>query len=149
MQTAPIAGALINLRDSLIKSSKTENRICFQTSSAKDDNTFKLGVTRSSTFNVNGALGLAPLAVTASGETKGSTGNTLVVSFVPSMPNAFWFKSTAHRGAGTNRTPAWKGESPIPDKVPDPLSPGTGPDCPPGSARPGCVGTWGFPGAVR
>ncbi|WP_157089446.1 hypothetical protein [Bosea sp. WAO] len=151
VETAPIAGALINLRDSLIKSSKVENRICFQTSNA--DNTFKLGVTLSSKFGADGTLGVAPLAVTASGETKGSTGNTLVVTFVPSKPRTIWLTGGGKGGYSGNDNQVWGGNNPLPAKVelPTPEATpgtvrGTGQNCPPGSNRPDCRGTFGSPG---
>lgn len=82
IETAPIAGTLINLRDALIKAGEVQNRVCFKTTKDADEgNTYKIALSVEDRGGGNVALGLAPLGVSLSGETKSTTGNTLTVSF--------------------------------------------------------------------
>lgn len=82
--SAPIAETLVNLRDALIKAGEVKNRVCFKTTKDADDgNTYKIALSIEDRGGGNIALGLAPLGVSLSGETKSTTGNTLTVSFEP------------------------------------------------------------------
>lgn len=80
---APLAEVLTSLRKNLIAASDTKNRICFEGSSADGDNSFEVAVTVVTTASGKLVFGLAPIAVTASGETKSTTGNTITFTFEP------------------------------------------------------------------
>ncbi|WP_143348479.1 hypothetical protein [Ensifer adhaerens] len=141
IESAPIAGTLINLRDALIKAGELQNRICFKTTKDADDgNTYKIALSIEDRGGGNIALGLAPLGVSLSGETKSTTGNTLTVSF---EPHVFTQQEVAnvrrHGGRGridTGQSGIWS----------TPVKPskhaGSGNDCPPGSTDPACQGTF-------
>lgn len=143
IDTAPVAATLINLRNALIKAGEVKNRVCFKTTpGAKDGNTYKLAIKIEDSANGEIGLGLAPLALTASGETKSTTGNTLTVAF---EPHVFTNAEVANvrRGGGRGATPdatkpnIWS--TPVPGGASKTSGSGS---CPPGSTDPDCQGVF-------
>lgn len=98
IKNAPIARALLELRDALILSATTNDystnpvkmravQPCFTdynpaTPRSDAGNLFKIALTITNDTKGSIAIGVAPLTFTPSGENKSSTGNTLSVSFV-------------------------------------------------------------------
>ncbi|WP_157212026.1 hypothetical protein [Sinorhizobium sojae] len=141
VESAPIAGTLINLRDALIKAGEVQNRVCFKTTKDADDgNTYKIALNIEDHGGGNIALGLAPLAFDVSGETKSTTGNTLTVTFEPhEFTQAEVANVRRHGGRGkvdVGNSSVWS--TPVVPKA----KAGTGNDCPPGSVDPACQGTF-------
>lgn len=142
VRSAPIAGSLINLRNALIKAGEVSNRVCFKTTSKPNDgNTYKIAVSIENTAGGSLSLGLAPLVVTASGETKSTTGNTLTVSF---EPHEFTAKEIGNvrRSGGRGTVPNLKGAGvwSLPVTPTGAKKGGSGDDCP--SADPNCAGVF-------
>jgi hypothetical protein len=145
VESAPIAGSLINLRNALIKAAEIENRVCFKTTqNAKVGNTYKIAISVEESTNGDIELGLAPLIVTTSGENKSTTGNTLTVSFEPHVFTSEEVAGVRQRGSrgtnpdvgvgGTWSTPITRGTS---------KSERTGNPCAAGSTAKTCQGTFG------
>jgi hypothetical protein len=98
---APLADVMVSLRNGLILESDQPHRICFQTVSSggggggadqsqsggsSGGNSFKFAVTTVSDTSGKLTLALAPLSpfgLSASGETKSTTGNTITFTFAP------------------------------------------------------------------
>ncbi|TCA18546.1 hypothetical protein E0H68_03680 [Rhizobium leguminosarum bv. viciae] len=142
VRSAPIAGSLINLRDALIKAGEVGNRICFKTTpKSNSGNTYKLAVSIENTAGGSLSLGLAPLVMTASGETTSLTGNTLTVSF---EPHEFTSREIANvrrggsRGAAPN--PKRPGVWSLPATPAGAKQGGAGNNCPAGD--PNCTGVF-------
>ncbi|MCK3781776.1 hypothetical protein KEM44_29940 [Sinorhizobium meliloti] len=142
VRSAPIAGSLINLRDALIRAGEVGNRVCFKTKpKSNDGNTYKLAVSIENTAGGSLSLGLAPLVVTASGETRSTTGNTLTVSFEPhefSSREIGNVRRSGSRGAVPNVKDA--GVWSLPVTPPGAKQGGAGNDCP--SGDPNCTGVF-------
>lgn len=141
VKSAPIAATLINLREALIKAGEVPNRICFKTAKDADDgNTYKIALSIEDRGGGNVSLGVAPLGVSLSGETKSTTGNTLTVSFEPHM---FTQQEVANAGGHGRRGKIDARQGNI---WSTPVKPskqaGSGNNCPPGSIDPACQGTF-------
>src|SRR5262245_45179471 len=83
---APLAVTMASLREGLIRESDKPNRVCFRTVKGGGDessNSFKYAVTVVTDASGKLTLGLAPLTLSASGETKSTTGNTITFTFAP------------------------------------------------------------------
>jgi hypothetical protein len=80
---APVAEVLTSLRKNLIEAANTKNRVCFQGSDADGDNSFQVAVTMVKSASGKLVFALAPLTLTANGETKSTTGNTITFTFAP------------------------------------------------------------------
>jgi hypothetical protein len=96
---APLAEVMISLREALIKASQVSHRVCFQTvAGSGDGNTFKIAITIVSDASGKLTLGLAPLSLSASGEAKGTTGNTITFTFAPTsrLPHGGKFLTEAN-----------------------------------------------------
>jgi hypothetical protein len=146
--SAPIAGTLINLRNALIKSGEVRNRVCFKTTSdTSDGNTYKIALSIEDHGGGKIGLGLAPLAFDVSGETKSTTGNTLIVTFEPhEFTRAEIANVRQHGGRGkidVGNSGIWS----------TPLAPkgnrGAGNNCPAGTVDPSCQGTFNQKSAGR
>lgn len=144
VDTAPIAATLINLRNALIRSGEVGNRVCFKTTlEAKDGNTYKVAISIEDSANGKIGLGLAPLALTASGESKSTTGNTLTVAFEPHVftnTEVANVRRSGGRGATPDASKANIWSIPVPTGASK--TSGSGNSCPPGSTDPACQGVF-------
>lgn len=141
VDTAPIAATLINLRNGLIEAGEVNNRVCFKTK--PEDNTYKVAVSIVDSVNGKIGLGLAPMALTASGETKSTTGNTLTVAFAPHVftkAEVANVRKLGSRGATPDVSQANVWNAPVPGSLL--RTDGSGHDCPSGSTDPKCQGVY-------
>jgi len=82
MDDSPIAKVLATMAETAIAGANQPSNICFK-SKAGDGNSYKIAISVSDDGKGNIGVGLAPAALTASGELKSTTGNTVTVSFGP------------------------------------------------------------------
>ncbi|MER8447118.1 hypothetical protein NKH52_28430 [Mesorhizobium sp. M1066] len=82
MDDSPIANVLATMAETAIDGANQPTNICFK-SRAGDGNSYKIAITVTDDGKGNIGVGLAPAALTASGELKSTTGNTITVSFGP------------------------------------------------------------------
>jgi len=99
-EPAPLADAMSNMRGALIQTASGQGQVCFSTvipkagnpppapsdgsdKTSQASNTFKIAISVIDDGKGNLSVGLAPLTVTASGESKSTTGNTITFTFAP------------------------------------------------------------------
>lgn len=82
LDDSPIAKVLATMAVTGIEGAKQPSNICFR-SKAGEGNSYKIAISVSRNSKGNIVVGLAPAALTASGELKSVTGNTITVNFGP------------------------------------------------------------------
>lgn len=82
---APLAVSMINFWAATIQAGNDPSDICLRYAAAGDFNTniYKMGITVSESANSKITVGLGNVGLTANGEFKSTTGNTLIVKFKP------------------------------------------------------------------
>ncbi|RUW83466.1 hypothetical protein [Mesorhizobium sp. M1E.F.Ca.ET.063.01.1.1] len=84
LEKAPIARAMVNLWSAALQSGDDASDVCLKLKQGSTDaNTFKMSINVVKDVNGKVSVGLAPIALTAGGEFKGTTGNTITVKFEP------------------------------------------------------------------
>ncbi|MGO7910675.1 hypothetical protein ACC702_03735 [Rhizobium ruizarguesonis] len=82
LDDAPLARSMINLWAAAIQSGDDASDVCLRLHRTESDgNTYQMGITVTKGVNGEVKLGLSNLAVTAGGELKATTGNTITVKF--------------------------------------------------------------------
>lgn len=83
LDSAPLARAMINLWSAAIQSGDDASDICLRIRRAESDgNTYQMGITVTKDAGGEVNVGLSSLGLTAGGELKATTGNTITVKFV-------------------------------------------------------------------
>ncbi|ESY03814.1 hypothetical protein NKH64_28915 [Mesorhizobium sp. M0999] len=84
LERAPMAKAMVNLWSAALQSGDDASDICLRLKKGSADaNIFKMSITVVKDVNGKVSIGLAPVALAANGEFKGTTGNTITVKFEP------------------------------------------------------------------
>ncbi|MGO4355182.1 hypothetical protein AB4Z25_25015 [Rhizobium sp. RAF36] len=82
LDTAPLARSMINLWAAALQSGDDASDICLRIQKSESDgNTFQIGITVAKDVNGEVNVGLSSLGLTAGGELKATTGNTITVRF--------------------------------------------------------------------
>lgn len=85
LDDAPIARAMVNLWDASLATGNDPSDVCLRMREKTTDgsNTYKIGITITQTAGGKIAVGLAGAALSAGGDLKSVTGNTVTVKFEP------------------------------------------------------------------
>jgi len=120
MDDSPIAKVLATMAVTGIEGAKQPSNICFR--SKAEGNSYKIAISVSRNSKGNIVVGLAPAALTASGELKSVTGNAITVNFGPhdfrkplgTRPPVS--KKSDCEGAGISKTDAPKSDDTCKDR---------------------------------
>ncbi|TXI03442.1 MAG: hypothetical protein E6Q76_13835 [Rhizobium sp.] len=85
LRTAPLAVSMINLWGAALQSGDDRSDVCLhlKKSADGDDNTFKMAITVAKGANGEVDIGLTNVGLTAGGDFKATSGNTITVKFEP------------------------------------------------------------------
>ncbi|MER9303112.1 hypothetical protein NKJ06_17275 [Mesorhizobium sp. M0293] len=82
LKSSPIAQVLKDLTEGMISQAGDPSDVCIKTKKG-DGSTFKIGITVTDTVGGGVKIGISPAALSATGELKSVTGNTITVTLAP------------------------------------------------------------------
>lgn len=84
LDNAPLAASMVNFWNDSLKTGRDQTNVCLRLQQQPiGSNTMTIGITVENVAGGNVKVGIADIGLSASGEFKSSTGNTIVVRFVP------------------------------------------------------------------